>query len=202
MIHLFQLSKEFDHYFSTTEDPWTGKEWIPDPFVNNPGKLTLCLLEEDQLLEITNNSGLESMFAAAAAAKSRQSCLTLCDPIEGGPTGSSVPGILQARTLEWVAISLFNAWKWKVKVKSFSCARLLATPWTVAYQAPPSMGFSRQEYWSGVPLPSPKVCLRWFQISICSRLKSRQNSLRLPQKHWKACFCFRQPIFVKQGFLQ
>ena len=93
---------------------------------------------------------------AAAAAKSLQSCPTLCDPIDGSPPGSSVHGILQARTLEWVAISSSNAWKWKVKVKSFSRVRLLATPWTAAYQAPPSMGFSRQEYWSGVPLLSPK----------------------------------------------
>ena len=92
---------------------------------------------------------------AAAAAKSLQSCPTLCDPIDGSPPGSTGPGILQARTLEWVAISFSNAWKWKGKVKSLSCVRLLATPWTAAYQAPPSMGFSRQEYWSGVPLPSP-----------------------------------------------
>ena len=84
-----------------------------------------------------------------------QSCLTLCDPIDGSPPGSPVPGILQARTLEWVAISFSNAWKWKVKVKSFSRVRLLATPWTAAHKAPPSMGFSRQEYWSGLPLPSP-----------------------------------------------
>ena len=92
----------------------------------------------------------------AAAAKSLQSCLTLCDPIDSSPPGSPVPEILQARTLEWVAISFSNAWKWKVKVKSLSRVRLLATPWTEAYQAPPSMGFSRQEYWSGVSLPSPK----------------------------------------------
>ena len=90
----------------------------------------------------------------AAAAKLLQSCLTLCDPIEGSPPGSTVPGILQARTLEWVAISFSNAWKWKVKVKSLSRVRLLATSWTAAYQGPPSMGFSRQEYWSGLPLPS------------------------------------------------
>ena len=89
---------------------------------------------------------------AAAAAKSLQSCPILCDPIDGSPPGSSVPGILQARTLEWVAISFSNAWKWKVKVKSFSRVGLFATPWTAAYQAPLSMGFSRQEYWSGVPL--------------------------------------------------
>ena len=93
---------------------------------------------------------------AAATAKSLQSCPTLCDPIDGGPPGSPVPGILQARTLEWVAISYSNAWKGKVKVKSLSHVRLFATPWSAAYQAPLSMGFSKQEYWSGVPLPSPR----------------------------------------------
>ena len=85
-------------------------------------------------------------LSAAAAAKSLQSCPTLCDPIDGSPLGSSVPGILQARTLEWVVISFSNAWKWKVKVKSLSCARLLASPWNGAYQAPLSMGLSRQEH--------------------------------------------------------
>ena len=92
--------------------------------------------------------------AAAAAAKSLQSCPTLCDPRDGSPPGSPIPGILQARTLEWVAISFSSAGKWKGKVKSLSRVWLLATPWTAAYQALPSMGFSRQEYWSGVPLPS------------------------------------------------
>ena len=90
-----------------------------------------------------------------SAAKSLQSCLTLCDLIDGSPPGSPIPGILQARTLEWVAISFSNVGKCKVNVKSLSRVRLLATPWTAAYQAPPSMGFSRQEYWSGWPLPSP-----------------------------------------------
>ena len=93
-------------------------------------------------------------FPAAAAAKSLQSCPTLCDPIDSSPPGSPVPGILQARTLEWVAISFSNAWKGKVKVKSLSHVRLFSTSWTAAYQAPLSMGFSRQEYWSGVSLPS------------------------------------------------
>ena len=88
------------------------------------------------------------------AAKSLQSCPTLRSH-RRQPPGSPVPGILQARTLEWVPISFSNAGKWKVKVKSLSRVRLLATPWTTAYQAPPSMGFSRQDYWSGVPLPSP-----------------------------------------------
>ena len=90
-------------------------------------------------------------IAAAAAAKSLQSCPTLCDPIDGSPPGSPLPGILQARPLEWVAISFSNAWKWKVKVKSLSRVQLFVTPWTAAHQALPSMGFSRQEYWSGVP---------------------------------------------------
>ena len=91
----------------------------------------------------------------AAAAKLLQSCPTLWDPIDGSPPGSPVPGILQARTLEWIAVSFSNAWKWKVKVKSLGCVWLLVSPWTAAHQAPPSMGFSRQEYWSGVPLSSP-----------------------------------------------
>ena len=102
---------------------------------------------------------------SASAAKSLQSCPTLCDPIDGSPPGSPVPGILQARTLEWVAISFSNAWKWKVKVKSLSRVQLVATPWTAAYQAPLSMGFSRQEYWSGVPLPSPSVTLASIRSS-------------------------------------
>ena len=97
--------------------------------------------------------------AAAAAAKSLQSCPTLGDPRDGSPPGSPVPGILQARIVEWVAISFSSAWKWKLKVKSLSRVRLLATPWTVAYQAPPSMGFSRHECWSGVPLPAPSTLL-------------------------------------------
>ena len=84
----------------------------------------------------------------AAAAKSLQLCPAMCDPRDGSPPGSLVPGILQARTLEWVAISFSNAWKWKVKVKSLSRVRLLATPRTAAHQAPLSTGFARQEYWS------------------------------------------------------
>ena len=97
-------------------------------------------------IEGRRRMGWQKMRWLAAAAKSLQSCPTLCDPIDGSPPGSPVPGILKARTLEWVAIAFFNAWKWKVKVKSLSRARLLATPWTAAYQAPLSMGFSRQEY--------------------------------------------------------
>ena len=100
---------------------------------------------------------------AAAAAKSLQSCPTLCDPIDGRPPGSRVPGILQARILEWVAISSRGSSRLRDRtgISHVSCIgrrilRLLATPWSAAYQAPPSMGFARQEYWSGVPLPSPR----------------------------------------------
>ena len=101
--------------------------------------------------------------SAAAAAKSLQSCPSLCDPIDGSPPGSPVPGILQARTLEPVAISFSNAWKWKVK--SLSHVQLFATPWTAACQAPPSMEFSRQEYWSGVPLPSLTKGISFVQMN-------------------------------------
>ena len=128
--------------------------------------------------------------AAAAAAKSLQSCQTLCNPIDGSPPGSLVPGILQARTLEWVAISFSNAWKWKVKVKSLSRVRPLATPRTAAYQAPPSMGFSRQEYWSGLPLPSPSlkhyflIAKYWEQYGLPRWLSGKEST----------CQCRRQGL--------
>ena len=125
--------------------------WTHTPYIGG-WSLNYWTIRETTSLHFLN---LNTYTHPTAAAKSLQSCPTLCDPIDGSPPGSPVPGILQARTLEWVAISFSNAWKWKVKVKSFSRIRLLATPWTAAYQAPPSMGFSRQEYWSGVPLPSP-----------------------------------------------
>jgi len=114
----------------------------------------LIYMETKQMTKIFPHISNKSVFIHAAAAKSLQSCPTLWNPIDGSPPGPTVPGILQARTLEWVAISFSKAWKWKVKVKSPSRVWLLAAPWTVAYQAPPSMGFSRQEYWSRVPLPS------------------------------------------------
>ena len=119
------------HVLSVTSCALSPLFWIHFPFLSSLSKILACLL-----------------------AKSLQSCLTPSNPIDSNPPGSAIPGILQARTLEWVAISLSNAWKWKVKVKSPSHVWLLATPWTAAHQAPPSMGFSRQEYWGGVPLPS------------------------------------------------
>ena len=127
------------------------------------------------------------------AAKSLQSCPTLCDPTDSSPPGSHVPGILQARTLEWVAISFSNAWKWKVKVKPLGCVWLFMTQWTAAYQAPP-MWFSRQEYWSGVPLPSPQDVINWIkkkqrnQGSNCQHLLGHRKSKGISEK--KIYFCF------------
>ena len=107
-----------------------------------------------------------ALAAVTAAAKSLQSCPTLYDPIDGSPPGSPVPGILQAGTLEWVAICFSNAWKLKVKVKSLSRVQFFTTPWTAVYHAPPPMGFSRQEYWSGVPLPSPQLSINLLKFSV------------------------------------
>ena len=118
-------------------------------------------------------------------AKSLQSCPTLWDPVDGSPPGSPVPGILQARTVEWAAISFSNAWKWKVKVKLLSCVGLLATPWTAAWQAPPSMGFSKQEYWSGVPLSSPLSAYTLMESS-CSWTHTQVNDF-LFAIQWSLC---------------
>ena len=127
-------------------------------------------------------SSLEVHQLVAVAVKSLQSCPTLCDPIDDSPSGSPVPGILQARTPEWVAISFSNAWKWKVKVKSLSRARLVATPWTTAHQAPPSMGFSRQEYWRGLPLPSPQLVASGSKYSYN---RTEKNYLSRSSKTWR-----------------
>ena len=128
-----------------------GKSWIiwKDPDAGKNWRREEKGMTEDEMV------GKHHWLSEhAAAAKSLQSCPTLCDPIGGSPPGSPVPGILQARTLEWVTISFSNAWKWKVEVKLLSRVQLLVTPWTAAYQAPLSMGVSRQEYCSGLPLPS------------------------------------------------
>ena len=128
---------------------------------------------------------IQAIRHATAAAKSLQLCPTQCDPIDGSPPGSPIPGILQARTLDRVAISFSNAWKWKVKVKSLSSVQLLGTPWTSAYQAPLSMGFSRQEYQSGLPLPSPdKAWALTFWERWLSNLKEVVN-----HKWWHVVKC-------------
>ena len=152
--------------FFTTEPPGKPFHYIQKENLCNESKHdsqgSSQILEKthEQLLQY-NPVAIYAKIYPAAAAKLLQSCPTLCDPKDSRPPGSPVPGILQARTLEWIAISFSNAWKWKVKVKSLSHVQLLATPWTTAYQAPPPMGFSRQEYWSGVPLPSPKFYPTW-----------------------------------------
>ena len=135
---------------------WTFVSKVMSLFFNKLARLVITFLPRSKQKWISSYITQSTPNRINAAAKSLQSCPTLCDPIDGSPPGSAVPGILQARTLEWVAISFSNSWKWKVKVKLLSRVQLLATPWTAAYQVPPSMGFSRQEYWSGVPLPSPK----------------------------------------------
>ena len=113
---------------------------------------------------------VEKGDAAAAAAKSLQSCPTVCDPMNGSLPGSPVPGILQARTLKWVAISFSNAWKWKVKVKSLSRVQLLVTPWTAAHQAPLSMGFSDKSTGVGCH------CLLWRKVMEGSQSKQAEDS--------------------------
>ena len=161
--------------------PWTAAQQAP-PSMGFPGKSTgvgchhllrMHLIKSPQMSKNENMIEVQHKYHAGIILEdfntslslsisrlllllllSRVSYVWLCDPIDGSPPGSSVPGILQARTLEWVAISFSNAWKWKVKVKLLSHVRLLASPWTAAYQAPPFMGFPRQEYWRGVPLPS------------------------------------------------
>ena len=154
-----------------------------------------------------------ALISHCHAAKSLQSCLTLWDSRDGSSPGSPVPGILQARTLEWVAISFSNAWKWKVKVKSLCPVRPLATPWTAAYQAPPSMGFSRQEYWSGVPLPSPchdlptnQRSVGDQQTSVCGRpgLPVLFNNVLLEHSHIHLlpifCDCFHSTVIEMSCF--
>ena len=114
-----------------------------------------------------------------------QSCPTLCDPMDCSLQGSSVHGILQARVLEWVAISFSSAWKWKVKVKSLSRVCLFATPWTEVYQAPPSMGFSRQEYWSGLPLPSLKVKEESEKVGLKLNIQKTKIMASSPITSWQ-----------------
>ena len=167
-LQFFLASGSFPMSLTLTILKYRARWWVAIIFVTQLlGNLlyfaiqlyyTLLSFLSDQCKEIEENN---RMGKTAAAAKSLKLCLTLCDPIDGSPPGSADPGILQARTLEWITISFSNGWKWKVKVKSLSRVQLFRTPWTAAYQAPPSMGFSRQEYWSGLPLPSP-----WERLEI------------------------------------
>ena len=147
---------------------------------------------------IPGNLSHSWLFWNLIAAKSLQSCLTPWDPIDGRPPGSPIPGMLQARTLEWVAISFSNAWKGKVKVKLLSRVRPSGTPWTAVFQAPPFMGFSRQEYWSGVPLPSPwnlinsKVFFKLFFLG-------PYIHIQVKEKVYKTLFLIQRNILTLKG---
>ena len=152
-MFILQKVKRFTFLKTLDSETRQDKEASPNSWSTNTKNLAS---QTNRVLIFMTKTGISGFHKKDYTAKSLQSCLTLCDPTDGSPSGSPVPGILQARTLEWVAISFFNAWKWKVKVKSLSPVWLLATLWTAAYQASPSMGFSGQEYWSGRPLPSPK----------------------------------------------
>ena len=158
IAHQVPLSKEFSmqEYWSRLPFPTSGD--LLNPGIKPESRVSPVLAGG-----FFTCATWEAYKYYVVVAKSLQSCPTLCDPTDSSPPGSPIPGILQARTLEWVAMSFSNAWKWKVKGKSLSRVRLLATPWTAAYQAPPSMGFSRQEYWSGVPLPSLINTIEWFK---------------------------------------
>ena len=163
LVRWHQLQTTHQDFYMKEKQTSTLLKHKPNPNQYNIEKSCNCFIPQKVHLKCQ----------VAAAVKSLQSCLTLCDPIAGSPPGSPVPGILQARILEWVVISFSNAWKWKVKEKSLSLVWLLATPWTTAYQAPPSMGFSRQEHWSGLPLPSPMTfysSAKWFSYTHTHRL--------------------------------
>ena len=194
------------YYNSATQQ----NSWIPSSLKDTDEGLAqvpkLFLQEEDSLQMKTAHC---KNIDPAAAAKSLQSCPTLCNPIDVSPPGSPTPGILQARTLEWVAISFSNAWTWKVKVKLLSRVWLLATPWTAACQDPPSMGFSRQEYWSGVPLPSPNIDPRLVEIRTLKMLETSlgcQSIWELSTSWWGPApwtlesSCLPRPGWVTQSW--
>ena len=180
------------HYFPQVETRcFEGMSPLCSPLPGKAIKLSFSSSPKNSVSKVWF-SGVKKSWAfgikpTSDAAKSLQSCPTLCDPIDGSPPGSPVPGILQARTLEWIVISFSNAWKWKAKVKSLSRV-WLSNPWTAAYQAPPSMGFSRQEYWSGVPLPS-QLCFKYLCIYIkeSKEKKKREKILKNPSQFFFKC---------------
>ena len=129
-------------------------------------------ISESRSIHVVTNGKISFFFmAAAAAAKSLQSCPTLCDPIDGSPPGSPVPGILQARTLEWVAISFSKAWKWEVKVKSLSRVQLFTTPWTA--ENPHGIFQARVLEWGAIALS-----VLWLSITqFCAYIMYTTSSL-------------------------
>ena len=131
----------------------------------------------------------QTFFFSYAAAKSLQSCLTLCDPTDGSPPGSPIPGILQARTLAWIAITFSNAC---MHAKSLQSCPTLRDPWTAAHQAPLSTGFSRQEYWSGVPFPSPfsHIFYQYSILGLCGAVVYRSGANVILTGYMSPCLCF------------
>ena len=156
LLAWFSCKKPYCFFFSDLPKP-------PNRLRHYVLKLWLHFLREKSSRPGMKSECLPLRFLlCSAAAKSCQLCPTLCNPTDGRPPGSPVPGIHQARIPEWVAISFSNAWKGKVKVKSLIRVQLFPTSWTASHQGPPSMGFSRQEYCSGVPSPSPLLCSGWL----------------------------------------
>ena len=172
----FQQNLTLSSFFAF---PGLSLSWMSSHFCSCFNILCRVFVESHSGMSDTWSS-LSKHLQNTATAKSLQLCPTLCDPRDGSPPGSPVPGTLQARTLEWVAISFSNAWKRKVKGKSLSRVQLLVTLWTAAYQAPPSMGFSRQKYWNGMPLPSPTCRINESKLKRQS-YKSRKSSGSLRQ---------------------
>ena len=128
-LHVLQLATLLCPWNFSRQEYWSELPFPTEGDLPNP------------VIEPISAALAGGFFTTAAAAKSLQSCPSLCDPIDSNPPGSAILGILQARTLEWVAISFSNAWKWKVKGKLLSRVWLFETPWAAAYQTCPSMGF-------------------------------------------------------------
>ena len=165
---------------NTNNNFWETRRMVQ---ISNKPRKYQVYFSETQLKVITNECNFsisETLLSFINSLRAKLACLFspfsrvwLCDPMDHGPPGSPVHGILQASILEWMAIS-FSSDKEVSEVKSLSRVRLFVTPWTVAYQAPLSMGFSRQEYWNGLPLPSPKS-----QTSMAQKRISSQSSSNL-----------------------
>ena len=157
---LFIIARTWKQPSCPSADEWIRKLWYIYTMEyysaikkNTMESVLMRWMKPEPIIQSEVSQKEKHQYSMLLLLLSRLSCPTLCDPRDGCPPGFPVTGILQARTRVWVAISFSNAWKWKVKGKSLSRVQRSATPWTAAFQAPLSLGFSRQEYWSGLPLP-------------------------------------------------